>query len=126
MENKNMEDFDNFYEIGMGFIENPTNDELNYPQNDLLFLQNKQKKKEDKRLTSDGRDRNEFSIIYKPDPNIPNPDTTGNSVATEALDTNYYNKNKKIDNNAVKAKSELNNLINLFFIYKNFINGRNK
>lgn len=121
MENKNMKDFDNFYEIGMGFIDNSTNDESNYPENDLLFLQNKQKRKDVKRTTSDGRDGDTFSVIYRPDPNFPVPDTTGNGVATEGLDTDYYNKDQKVNDNAIKAKSELNNLINLYLYIKTLL-----
>ena len=113
-----MENFDNFYEIGMGFISNSVNYKSKYPENDLLFLKNDNTKPSNEE-TTDGRNRNEFSIIFKPDEKIPIPDTTGNGVATEGLDTKHYGED--VDVNAVQAKSEMNNLINIFLYLKSLL-----
>lgn len=112
-----MNNFDDFYEIGMGFTSNTINENSNYPSNDLLFLKNKPEKENEK--TSDGRNKNEFSIIYKPNEDIPIPDTTGNGVSTEGLDLKHYGEDVHMD--AVRAKSQMNNLINIFLYLKSLL-----
>lgn len=80
-----------------------TNELKYFPNDNELVDQNKPKE-----YTSDGRDRNKFSVVVKPDDEkYPNPDTTGNGVATSTED--YYQSNEK----ALQSKSMLNNIANL-------------
>lgn len=74
---------DQFYSIGLDLIESDNDlglKTVNIP-NDMITMK---PEKDDKKTeyTTDGRPKDVFSIIYKPDPKYPNPDTTGNGVAT--------------------------------------------
>ena len=75
--------------------------------NELIFFEKNEPRSDIKEYTSDGRDKNKFSIIVKPDDRYPNPDETGNGVDTSV--ENYYNSNVK----ALQSKSMLNNIQNL-------------
>jgi calcineurin-like phosphoesterase family protein len=101
---------DDFYDIGMGFTSNEINEHTKLPNHDMVSFGDNYE--EETELTSDGRDKNKFSIVYKPDPNIPVPDTTGNGVATEELeiDKNTYTGNI----NAINAKKIFNVTVNIF------------
>lgn len=75
--------------------------------NELIFFEKNEPQSDIKEYTPDGRDKNKFSIIVKPDYRYPNPDETGNGVDTSVED--YYNSNVK----ALQSKSMLNNIQNL-------------
>ena len=76
---------DQFYSIGLDLIESDKQLGLRTVDipNDMITMR---PEKDDKKTeyTADGRPKDVFSIIYKPDPKYPNPDTTGNGVATSA------------------------------------------
>lgn len=75
--------------------------------NELIFFEKNEPQSDIREYTSDGRNKNKFSIIVKPDDRYPNPDETGNGVDTSV--ENYYNSNVK----ALQSKSMLNNIQNL-------------
>jgi len=116
-----MDDITDFYSVGKNFTKPRNYDPIEELKNDL-----DEKLKElspvNNGLSSDGRPRDEFSIVFNPDPDYINPDTTGNGVCCmEGLDLNYYGKD--VEQNAVLAKSELNNFANILLqIKSNLIN----
>lgn len=74
---------DQFYSIGLDLIESDKDlglSTVNIPNDMITMKPEKDNKKTE--YTADGRPKDVFSIIYKPDPKYPNPDTTGNGVAT--------------------------------------------
>ncbi len=118
-----MESDDIFYGIGLDFAKRSeiNNDSL-IPSNTLVSLsediQNAKKKvSELDGLTKDGRPRDKFSIVVKPDSNFINPDPTGNGVSTESLN-DYYDTSES----GAKAKSKLNNICNIFVLGRQILN----
>ena len=76
---------DQFYSIGLDLIESDKQLGLRTVDipNDMITMRPEKDNKKTE-YTADGRPKDVFSIIYKPDPKYPNPDTTGNGVATSA------------------------------------------
>ena len=112
-----MESDDTFYGIGLDFAQGSNlNENSVIPKNTLITLsqdiQNAKKKVSDlSGYTKDGRPRDTFSIVVKPDSDFENPDPTGNGVSTESLNA-YYNTSEA----GAKAKSKLNNICNIFLL----------
>lgn len=72
-----------FNDIGLDNVNVGTNEKSRYPSNDMFIVDEAEIPKEEKRYTKDGRDRDKFSIVFKPDENkFPNPDNTGNGIDT--------------------------------------------
>ena len=77
---------DPFYSVGLELAEKE--DEQFYKNvripNDMITMKNDTKDdvNKDVEYTEDGRRKDVFSVIFKPDPKYPNPDVTGNGVAT--------------------------------------------
>ena len=118
-----MESDDIFYGIGLDFAQgSDLNDKSVLPSNTLVTLseeiQNAKKKvSELSGYTKDGRPRDVFSIVVKPDSSFVNPDPTGNGVSTESLNA-YYDTSES----GAKAKSKLNNICNIFVLGRQILN----
>ena len=118
-----MESDDTFYGIGLDFAQgSDLNDKSVLPSNTLVTLseeiQNAKKKvSELSGYTKDGRPRDVFSIVVKPDSSFENPDPTGNGVSTESLNA-YYDTSES----GAKAKSKLNNICNIFVLGRQILN----
>ena len=118
-----MESDDIFYGIGLDFAQgSDLNDKSVLPSNTLVTLseeiQNAKKKvSELSGYTKDGRPRDVFSIVVKPDSSFENPDPTGNGVSTESLNA-YYDTSES----GAKAKSKLNNICNIFVLGRQILN----
>ena len=118
-----MDSFDEFYNIGLGFAKaSDVSEDSSLPSNTLITLANdienaKKKVKELDGYTKDGRPRNVFSIVVKPDKDYVNPDPTGNGVSTESLNA-YYDTTES----GAKAKSKLNNLSNILMLGRRILN----
>jgi calcineurin-like phosphoesterase family protein len=118
-----MDSFDEFYNIGLGFAKaSDVSEDSSLPSNTLITLANdienaKKKVKELDGYTKDGRPRNVFSIVVKPDKDFDNPDPTGNGVSTESLNA-YYDTTES----GAKAKSKLNNLSNILMLGRHILN----
>jgi hypothetical protein len=118
-----MESDDIFYGIGLDFAQGSgLNDKSVLPSNTLVTLseeiQNAKKKvSELSGYTKDGRPRDVFSIVVKPDSSFVNPDPTGNGVSTESLNA-YYDTSES----GAKAKSKLNNICNIFVLGRQILN----
>lgn len=113
-----MDDIEDFFNIGKNFIK-PRNCD---PIKELTDELDKKAEEVSKPtgLSHDGRPRDEFSIVFNPDPNYINPDMTGNGVACmEGLDLKYYGDD--VEENAVLAKSELNNFANILLEIKSYL-----
>ena len=73
-------------------------------------------------FAKDGRPKDEFSIIFKPDESIPIPDTTGNGVETgENYSLERKDQYEGVDPNALAAKSQFNNLTNIIQSIRTYI-----
>lgn len=118
-----MESDDIFYGIGLDFAQgSDLNEKSVLPSNTLVTLseeiQNAKKKvSELSGYTKDGRPRDVFSIVVKPDSSFVNPDPTGNGVSTESLNA-YYDTSES----GAKAKSKLNNICNIFVLGRQILN----
>lgn len=112
-----MESNDEFFSIGLDFAQGTgINENSVIPSNTLVSLsqdiENAKKKVDElSGYTKDGRPRDVFSIVVKPDPDFINPDPTGNGVSTESLNQ-YYDTSEA----GAKAKSKLNNLSNILLL----------
>lgn len=114
---------DDFFNIGADFAKaSEINDKSTIPENTLITLSKdientKNKVKELTGFTEDGRPRDVFSIVVKPDPDFENPDPTGNGVSTESINQ-YYETSEY----GAKAKSILNNLTNILLLGRQILN----
>ena len=104
-----MDNFDEFFNIGVGFANSKTTDVVKeIPDNDIP------------EYTSDGRRKDKFSIVVEPNENIPIPDTSNNGVVSTEDVFNIFcreelvrDRYKEYDLRIVLAKSQFNNITNI-------------
>ena len=123
----------NLFGIGIANVGFDINDNSRYPSNDMI-LQEEEEKEEchEKQYTHDGRDRNKYSIVFKPDETkYPNPDLSGNGIDTtpeigskedfepgpKLSDSSYYSKSliDQLYDTTSEIRSELKNLMSYFY-----------
>ena len=110
-----MDDLQDFFSIGKNFTKPRNYDPIKELKSDIEDECKNLSSLSD--LSSDGRPRDEFSIVFNPDPDYINPDTTGNGVACMEDLNSYYN----VPEEAAMAKSKLNNLANIVCQVKSYL-----
>ena len=122
------------FNVGLANIGFDTNEKSRYPSNDMILQEDEKEEYYEKEYTKDGRDRNKFSIVFKPDETkYPNPDETGNGIDTTPEigsredindtrvgygdDTTYYSKSLigQLYDTTSEIRSELKNLMSYFY-----------
>lgn len=99
-----MDDLKDFYSIGKNFTKPRNYDPIKELKSEIEDEENKLSSISD--LSHDGRPRDEFSIVFNPDPDYINPDTSGNGV----MCMEGYNDHYGVPDIVAMAKSKLNNL----------------